>query len=87
MQCDVDLLELADVWSTNLHPPKEIGACVWREPALPQGEQLEGELGTALAQLLAQLRQPALAAWMGVCTCGLLVAELRCPQCGTLLIE
>ena len=49
MQRDVDLQEFADVWPTDLPLPKEIMACVWREPALLQGEQLEGEMGTALA--------------------------------------
>ena len=49
MQEDVDLREFVDVWPTDLPPPKEVPACVWREPALLQGEQLEGEMGTALA--------------------------------------
>ena len=75
MQRNVDLQEFADVWPTDLLPPKEIIACVWREPALLQGEQLEGEMGTALAQLLAPLRKPVLAAWVSARTCGLQVAE------------
>ena len=79
MQRDVDLQEFADVWPTDLPPPKEISACVWREPTLPQGEQLEGEMGTTLAQLPATLRQPALAAWVSARTRGLQVAKLRCP--------
>ena len=56
MQQDVDLREFADVWPTDLLPPKEITTCVWWEPTLPQGEQLEGEMGTTLAQLPDPLR-------------------------------
>ena len=56
MQQDVDLREFADVWPTDLPPPKEITVCVWQEPTLLQEEQLEGEMGTKLAQLPAPLR-------------------------------
>ena len=79
MQRDVDLWKFSDVWPTDLLPPKEITACVWWEPTLPQGEQLEGEIGTTLAQISAPLRQPVLAAWVSACTRGLQVAKLRCP--------
>ena len=77
MQRDVDLRKFADVWPTDLPPPKEITACVWREPTLPQGEQLEGGMGTTLAQLPAPLRQPALAASVSTCIRGLQVAKLQ----------
>ena len=79
MQRDMDLQEFADVWPTDLPPPKEIAACVWRKPTLQQGEQLEGEMGTTLAQLVAPLKQTALAAWVSARTWGLQVAELQCP--------
>ena len=79
MQRDVDLREFADVWPTDLLLPKAITACVWQEPTLPQGEQLEGEMGTTPAQLPASLQQPALAAWVSARTRGLQVAKLRCP--------
>ena len=78
MQRSVDLQEFTDVWPTDLPPRKEIITCVWQEPALLQGEQLEGEMGTALAQLLAPLRKPMLAAWVSARTCGLQVAKLQC---------
>ena len=52
---------------------------MWLELALPQGEQLEGDMGTALAQLPAPLRQLALVAWVSARTHGLWVVELQCP--------
>ena len=63
------------MWPTDLPLPKELTACVaGTHPAT--GEQLEGEMGTTLAQLPAPLRQPALAAWVSARTWGLQVAKL-----------
>ena len=54
---------------------------VWKGPDYVPGQPLGGELGRALAAILATKQRPTLKAWMNARGRGLQVGHIECPKC------
>ena len=80
------LQDFADIWPTCDPAPKEVGVGVWRSPPLV-GQQLPGEMGTALEALPEALRKLALGTWVSAKSRGLRVESIWCPKCHDLHID